>query len=307
MLKIITTGRLGRAFYSAIKDLKAEFEITFTENPSPGDVARADCLAAFSAPDNVDLSKIKWIHSFGAGVEGFLRRNDIDEDTIITRTVGRLGFKMGEFCLCHMLNFYQHTFKVYENNKLKKWESIHPSSVADRTVLILGTGEMAKGISSVLAPLRVKCIGVNTSGNKTTDVFSATMKFNNLKTIASKVSCIINTLPLTPDTVDLLDMDFFHLFNNTLFINVGRGQSVVTADLLHAIDDSKIVRAVLDVFENEPLPEESPLWDHPDIFISPHQSAVTDIDDVMESFLEAHKLIQANERNHLFVDLKRKY
>ena len=307
MLKIITTGRLGRAFYSAIKDLKADFEITFTENLSTGDVARTDCLAAFSAPDNIDLSNVKWIHSFGAGVEGFLRRNDIEEDTIITRTVGRLGFKMGEFCLCHMLNYYQNTFTVYENKKLKKWESIHPASVADTTVLILGTGEMAKGISSVLAPHRMKCIGVNISGNQTTDVFYATVKFDNIKSIANKVSCIINTLPLTPDTVDLLDKDFFCIFNNALFINVGRGQSIVTADLLHALDDSKIDCAVLDVFENEPLPEGSPLWDHPDIFISPHQSAVTDIADVMESFLEAHKLFQAHERNHLFVDRKRGY
>ncbi len=307
MIKILTTGRLGKEFFSAIKEIGKEFDIKYAEVPAPGDIEWTDCLAAFSLPDEINISGIKWIHSFGAGAEGFLQRKDISNTTILTRTVGNLGFKMGEFCLCHFLNFFQDTFKIYENNKLKRWECTHPQSLRDKTVLILGTGEMAKGISRILYTMRIKVVGVNTEGSSPGGSFSECITFNELNTMANRISCIINTLPLTQKTRGLLDRQFFDHFHDVLFINVGRGKSVVTGDLIAAIDNCSVLYAVLDVFDVEPLPEASPLWDNPKVFISPHQSAVTDIQDVIDSFLTAHRLIKSNKRNNLFVDFAKGY
>ncbi len=307
MLKIITTGRLGKDFAAALDKSSEDFEIKYVDELTSGDIEWADCLAAFPVSNNIDISGIGWIHSFGAGVEGFLQRDDFDSTTILTRTVGNLGFKMGEFCLCHILNFYQNTLNVYENKKQKKWESSYPESVEGKTVLILGSGEMAKGIASLLTKLRMKVIGVNTSGNKIHDIFSGCVKFDEVKSIANSVSCIINTLPLTDKTHGLLNEKFFTLFQNALFINVGRGQSVATGDLINAIDADNIAYAVLDVFETEPLPVSSSLWDHPDIYISPHQAAVTDVEDIVESFLEAYRFVKEKRMNYLFVDVEKSY
>jgi phosphoglycerate dehydrogenase-like enzyme len=307
MLKIITTGRLGKEFAASLAGGEENIIVRYAEEPVARDLGWANCLAAFSAPEGVPLSGIEWIHSFGAGVEGFLERKDIDPDTIITRTVGRLGYRMGEFCLCHILNFFQHTFSVYENKRIRAWEQIEPVGIADKTVLILGTGEMAKGISLTLAPLQMKIIGVNTTGKNPQTVYSRCITFDEIGDVSERVSCIINTLPFSRQTRGILNKEFFQLFNDALFINVGRGASVVDEDLMEALANKKIAFAVLDVFETEPLSEASPLWKHPSVFISPHQSAQTDLDDILESFREAHRCIQMNERNRLFVDVKRGY
>ena len=307
MTKVLTTGRLGKEFRDAIRNEKEHIEVLYTDEPSPADIAGADCLACFSVPDKVYISGIKWIHSFGAGADSFLRRNDFNPKITLTRTVGRLGLRMGEFCLCHILNFFQNTFRLYENKRVKKWETDYPVSLKGKTVLILGTGEMARGIARLLHPFQTEVIGVNTSGSKTDNAFSTCIKFAEVKSVANRVSCIVNTLPLSHHTKGLLDKRFFGLFHRALFVNVGRGKSVVTGDLLSALEASNLAYAVLDVFEDEPLPVESPLWEHSDIFISPHQSALTDIHDIVESFYEAYRLMQSGKRNYLFVDIERGY
>ena len=307
MTKVLTTGRLGEEFRDAIRNEKEHIEVVYTDEPSTADIAGVDCLACFSVSGNIDISGIKWIHSFGAGADSILRRDDFNPETILTRTVGRLGLRMGEFCLCHILNYFQHTFRLYENKRVKKWETDYPVSLKGKTILILGTGEMAKGIAQALHPFQNEVIGVNTSRSETDNAFSACIQFGDVKSVASRVSCIVNTLPLSHHTEGLLDKQFFGLFQRVLFINVGRGKSVVTRDLISCLEASNIAYAVLDVFEDEPLPFESPLWEHPDIFISPHQSALTDIHDIVESFHEAYRLMQLKERNYLFVDTKRGY
>ena len=307
MTKVLTTGRLGKEFRDTIRNDKEHIEVLYTDEPSPADIAGADCLACFSVPDKVYISGIKWIHSFGAGADSFLRRNDFNPKITLTRTVGRLGLRMGEFCLCHILNFFQNTFRLYENKRVKKWETDYPVSLKEKTVLILGAGEMAKGIARLLHPFQTEVIGVNTSGSKTDNAFSTCIKFADVKSVASRVSCIVNTLPLSQYTEGLLNKQFFGQFQQSLFINVGRGKSVVAEDLISSLESSNVAYAVLDVFADEPLPVGSPLWEHPDIFISPHQSALTDIHDIVESFYEAYRLMQSGKRNYLFVDIERGY
>jgi glyoxylate/hydroxypyruvate reductase len=307
MTKIITTGRLGKEFFDAIVGMGWELEIKFVDVPIPGDIKWADCLAAFTIPEEINVSTVRWIHSFGAGIESFLHRKDIGNRTILTRTVGNLGIKMGEFCLCHILNFFQNTFSVYENKKLKRWELLNPRSLIDKSILLLGTGEMARGIVSVLHPMKLRIIGVNTDGRSPDRGFFQCLRFNQIEAAAGRISCIINTLPLTPKSEGLLNGKFFEQFHDVLFINVGRGKSVVTEDLIAAIDRSNISFAVLDVFDREPLPAESPLWDNSRIYISPHQGARTDIHDIIDSFLEAYRMIKSNKRNRLFIDFERGY
>lgn len=307
MVHILATGRLGKEFSDAIKKIDNEFKGRYVDTPSPEDIDWADCLAAFSVPEEVNISGIKWIHSFGAGVESYISRKDLSARTILTKTTGNLGFKMGEFCLCHMLNYFQGTFKIYEHNRNRKWEPTSPQSLMDMTVLILGTGEMATGISNLLQPMRTTVIGVNSTGKVSDRSFSECIVFDSIKTTVDRVSCVINTLPLTKYTNGLLNARFFNLFEDILFINVGRGKSVVAGDLIPAIEKNNVAYAVLDVFEEEPLPGDSPLWTHPKIFISPHQSAVTDIRDIMDSFCQAYELMKSNKKNNLFVDFEKGY
>lgn len=289
-MKIITTGTLGQAFQKEASQLGFDLTIKYVEKVTQADIEWADCLASSSITKRVNISKIKWIHAFSAGIDGFLEREDLHKDLTITRTIGQMGRKMGEFCLTHILNFTQHTFKVYENQKSKLWCPIDPLSISSMKVMILGTGEMGKGVATVLSHFNIDIIGVNSDGHDVPE-FDKCMAFDDVFTGELEINCIINTFPLTLKTRGIIDIKFLELFKNALFINVGRGQSLNTKDLEQSIRHNNIKFAVLDVFEKEPLSSDASLWDHPDIFVSPHQAAVTDIDDVMENFPEAYERI----------------
>ena len=301
-MNILTTGRSGKEFCHALKDNTTDIVIKYVEELSEKDIIWADCLASFPVSEQIDLSGIKWIHSFGAGVEKYLQRKDINEEILLSRTVGKLGYKMGEYCLCHLLNFFQNTFYLYSRQKLKKWTPEYPESVNEKYVLILGTGEMAKGIAGVLRKLDINVVGLNKKGYINERNFNQCITFRELKPVASNISCVINTLPLHKNTTHLLDKDFFHHFKHILFINVGRGKTVVTKDLEEAISSGNVAFAVLDVFEEEPLPPDSSLWNNDHIFISPHQAAITDVEDIISSFLDVYQSVIRKEFNPLFVE-----
>lgn len=307
MLKVLTTGRLGAQFSASLESSELPIQVKFVDNAQQVDVDWADCLASFPVSEQLSLKNIPWIHSFGAGLDGFLQRKDLNPTVRLSRTTGRLAQKMGEFCLCYLLSFLHNTAALQQHRREKNWQPKPTKSIRGQVVLLLGTGKMAQGVAQLLAPLGVTTIGVNNSGRAPDTHFSQCVTMTAVPKIANKVDCIINTLPLHKQTERLLDLSWFSHFHDALFINVGRGGSVLTDDLQLAFQRHHLAYAVLDVFDIEPLPQDSWLWQHPQVFVSPHQAAVTDIDDVMMSFTEA---LQAHERgldSEFFTDLSKGY
>lgn len=307
MIKVLTTGRLATQFHEYFKDNDLGIEVRSTETPTQAQINWANCLASFPVDDTVSLAHLPWIHSFGAGVDGFLSRNDLHTDLLLSRTTGKLGAKAGEFCLCHLLNFLQDTFSIYEDMQSQTWRTRSAPSIKNTTVMILGTGRMAQGVATLLRSLGVTILGVNTSGITSDTHFARCYRFDDLPTLIPEVSCIINTLPHHEATQGLLDAPFFARFAHALLINIGRGQTVNTQALKRALDAGHIRYCVLDVFEQEPLPKASWLWCHPRVFISPHQAAITDIDDVVTSFIAALSAYGAGEHSNFFVNLRKHY
>jgi phosphoglycerate dehydrogenase-like enzyme len=128
----------------------------------------------------------------------------------------------------------------------------------------------------------------------------------NLLEALQKADYIVSVLPSTASTRGLLNGNAFlpasksHGGKCPVFINVGRGDVIDEESLLNALDQQWISAAILDVFEIEPLPEESQLWNRPDVAISPHVSGLTHGDDVPKVFLENYKrFIEGRELNHL--------
>lgn len=116
---------------------------------------------------------------------------------------------------------------------------------------------------------------------------------------------IINTLPLTEKTERLFDDNIFRQLSNVGFINVGRGASLDEKALLHALNNNHVKFAVLDVFAQEPLPEENQLWSHPNVCLTPHISAVTTPNEGVNCFIETLKNIEENKPLHNKVDINK--
>ncbi|MFC2134566.1 NAD(P)-dependent oxidoreductase [Bacteroidota bacterium] len=314
-IKILTCGRLAKEFKTELTSFAEvnKFLIDHLEDFDQKKIYEYNTIASFSFPDNLDISHIKWIHSFGAGIDKFINRNDLNNNLILTRTVGRMGEKIAEYCLTHILAHNQHLYEVYESQKLKEWKRLSPVQINDNKIAILGTGNMGRDTARLLNKFGCDIIGINSDG-RPIDKFSQCYSFEQLavterhdQVVAAGLDTLICTLPAAPGTKNLLTQNFFSQFTDLHFINVGRGVVVSEETIISAVENGNISRATLDVFVEEPLPSSSKLWDNDRVFITPHQASLTDINDVIESFQSVYDAIKRNKRNNLFVDLVKGY
>lgn len=307
LLKVLTTGLIGHPFRVALEASALPVQIRFVEHPQQHDIDWAECLACFPPSLKLSLQHVPWIHSFGAGLDGFLARKDLNPNLRLSRTIGHLGQKMGEFCLCHLLNFLHNTAVLAQNMETGTWQQKPSKPIRDKTVLILGTGKMAQGVAQALSTLGANIMGVNSTGRADSALFHRCLTMAAVPDVANEVSCIINTLPLHKHTRQIIDLPWLSHFHNALLINVGRGGTIKTDDLQQAFDENFLTYAVLDVFEKEPLEQDSWLWQHPQVFVSPHQAALTDVEDVMMSFTQALQARETGIDAGVFIDLRKGY
>jgi glyoxylate/hydroxypyruvate reductase A len=124
-----------------------------------------------------------------------------------------------------------------------------------------------------------------------------------VKQVAAQSEILINILPLTSDTRDILNADLFAAMpSGAALIQLGRGPHLVEADLLEALDEGQIGGASLDVFRQEPLPSDHPFWTHPRIVITPHEASVTSPQAVTDALVRSIRELDAGERPTATVD-----
>ncbi|MFO7896140.1 MAG: NAD(P)-dependent oxidoreductase [Candidatus Cloacimonadales bacterium] len=303
-MKIITHGKFGKELAAHYQN--SELQIDYREHLDQTILDQYQAWAAFSPPPNLDISHIKWIHSFAAGVDPYLRRNDLNAELILTKSVGKMGRKMAEYCLNQILMSAQNSLPLFQKQLAQEWFRLPPQTIEAKSVAILGTGFMGKAISQLLGAVGMKIIGVNRSG-QAAQQFPKTYSFEDFQQAPPAIAYLICTLPATKDNYHLLDNAFFSKFQALHFINCGRGRVVDISALLIALEKGNLSWASLDVFQQEPLSADSVLWKHPQITITPHQASLTSLEDVLESFQLARQAIITDQKSSLQVDLKRGY
>ncbi|MFK7952863.1 MAG: NAD(P)-dependent oxidoreductase [Ekhidna sp.] len=308
-IDLVTFGRLGHEFKNYITSSHPEISISFplTEGELISEIKKSNAYAGFNHLSNCDISNLKWIHSFGAGVDSFLELDKLNESILISRTTGNLGRKIGEYCLAYILNNLKSVFPTFVNQRHQHWEQQEQKYLSDQKVLILGTGHIGCGIASVLKGLCSSISGINRS-NKCPEEFDSVFSFDQLEEIEKEsFNIMINTLPKTKDTTSIISNKFIALFEKIQFINVGRGDSVHPNVLIEGIKNKNIDKATLDVFESEPLDSNSELWNNSGIDITPHQSGLTSIEDVIASFEKSYHAMISGATNSLFVNKSNGY
>lgn len=303
-MKIITYGKFGKDLSDKYKN--SDLKIDYYDKIDQEILDQYDSIAAFSPPKDLDISHIYWIHSFAAGVDPFAGRQDLAEDLEITKSIGEMDRKMAEYCLNQILMDAQKSLAVWEKQQQNEWFRLPPKQIKDQKVAILGTGYMGKGIARLLESVGMDVVGVNSDGREING-FRRVVTISDLKTLNTQIDIIISTLPITDNSYHLLDNDFFSSFKNIHFINCGRGKVVNSTDLITALENGYVRLASLDVFEKEPLPDDSELWQNSRIIITPHQASLTSLTDVLDSFEIALDAIINSRKCDLRADVKRGY
>ncbi|MED2974877.1 D-2-hydroxyacid dehydrogenase [Fictibacillus sp. B-59209] len=288
------------------EDLQKDFRFLPEEQMTQEDLAWADAYASFNLKSNFDYSSVKWVHSLGAGVDCFLYKKQWNEEVLLTRTICSFGQRIAEYCLSYILKDVQLHEQFQELKHQKKWHPIPPQLLNKQKTMVYGTGEIGQTAAKIFSGFGMEVYGVSLSGKKKEyfkEVITVDAHFSQLP----EMDYILNTLPLTEKTANFFDGQLFHHLTDAGFINVGRGASVDNDALIHALDSGQVRFAVLDVFNHEPLPDDHPFWNHPDVHITPHISAVTTPEEGAACFVETLKMIEGNRVLHNKVDFKRGY
>lgn len=229
--------------------------------------------------------KLRWVAVMSAGVESCLGGKAVLDRPGLTVTNMRAvaGPVMAEHTIALMLALSrslhvsvgrQATGEGWNRN----FSGSAPQSLEGKTMLVAGLGGIGTEVARRAHSLGMKVIATRNSGRMGPDYVSYVGLSDELPTLISQADVVVAALPLIPATTNLFDAKMFaRMKKNAYFINVGRGGSVVTDDLVAALNNGTIAGAGLDVTEPEPLPKDHALWKAKNIIISPHMSALSDL------------------------------
>jgi phosphoglycerate dehydrogenase-like enzyme len=283
---------------------------------TPRDIAEADAAIGVCSPEVLAKARhLQWIQWGAAGVERCVQQPLIRERRpLITNTQRTAAPSMAEHVLALMLALSRH-LPLYLHEQQQRhwagWDEVPASAdLEGHTLLVVGLGGIGTEVASRAHALGMRVVATRASGRTGPDYVSYVGLPDELLKLTRDADFVVNCAPLTPQTTAIFNQQFFATMKRSAyFINVGRGRSAVTADLVAALDSGRIAGAGLDVVDPEPLPADAPLWRAPNLIITPHISA-----DTPASLANYSLLLRENLRRYVagepmlsVVDIERGY
>lgn len=233
-----------------------------------------------------DCSALTWCQSTWAGNAPLL--NSQKTDYVLTGLKGIFGKLMREYVFAYLLS-HARSIKAFEQNQraaMPKWEASKRIPLHGQTLGIVGLGSIGQALIPVAHAFGMNVVGMTRSGKEVAGA-AAVFTPDNIKAFSGACDHVVNLMPDTPSTHNLLSHEFFNALKpHSIFINAGRGSAVDDNALLHALNNGMFAHAVLDVFRQEPLDPEHPYWHHPNISVTAHTAAESQPSDVADVFLE---------------------
>jgi phosphoglycerate dehydrogenase-like enzyme len=258
-------------------------------------LAAADILFDFDwlAPEALPrhAPKLRWIQATSAGIGERLRRTGlIDTDLVFTTAAGVHGSSLAEFVIMALLYFYRDVPRLQRMQAARHWQRYTNAELAGRRALVVGIGAVGRVIARRLAALDVEVWGIRRSAHGTEPEGVARMlRFEDLARALPETDALVLACPLTEQTHRLIgEAELQALPPHAVLVNVARGQVVDEPAMIEALESGRLRGAALDVVEQEPLPAESPLWDLPNVLISPHSASTVERENerIVDLFVE---------------------
>ena len=248
---------------------------------------------------------VQWVQSTWAGVTPLIKLPF--KDYQLTGVKDVFGAQMGEYVLGFVL---AHEVKIARRQIAqadKQWDQSSSSRAEGKTMGVMGTGSIGRHVAEMARNLGIRVLGFNSSG-KPAEPFERVYSNESLSTFLRQCDYLVGILPDLAATTDLIDQESLATMKNTsLLINVGRGNLIDELALCKALSSGEIAGAVLDVFKQEPLPPESPLWTAPSCIVTGHVAAVSHPDDIVRIFLSNLKRFAAGQPLEHLVDFAKGY
>lgn len=222
-------------------------------------------------------TRLKWVSVLSAGLDDLPFQALEKKGVIVTNVRGIHKVPMAEYAISMLLQVYRYEKTLMKMQQQQGWgrSSVKPLEISGKTMLIGGTGAIGQEVARLAKAFNMKTIGVSRSG-QAKDYFDVNIKTPDMVSRLYEADFIVSVLPSTQETKYLFKMEHFKAMKDeAVFLNMGRGDVVKSDVILEALQSKEIMHAVLDVFEEEPLPKEHPLWQADNITITPHLSGIS--------------------------------
>jgi phosphoglycerate dehydrogenase-like enzyme len=216
--------------------------------------------------------RLRWIQTTGAGIDGLLPLDWLPADVMLTNNTGAHGAKAEESCAMAISLLNARLPQLLAHQRSHAWQPIYTTPVAGKTAVVIGFGDLGQGAGRAARKLGARVLAVTRSG-KAARPADAAYPVSKIESVLPKADFVIVTTPLTPETRNLLSRERLRLLKpEAALVNIGRSPVVDYDALREMLVKGELAGAVLDVFQPEPLPQDSPMWDTPNLIVLPHVS-----------------------------------
>ena len=221
--------------------------------------------------------KLRWIQGSMAGAGEVAEKVGLkDSDITITTASGVFSGPLAEFAMMALLQDAKQLGRLRLEKREKIWRQTTTGSLEGKTLCIVGLGNIGRAVAERARPFGMRVLGVKRTVREDDEAWEyadGLYATEDLNDALVEADYVVATLPGTPETHHLLDAGAFEkIKEGAYFVNIGRGSVVEEAALVEALEEGRLSGAALDVFETEPLPQDSPLWEMEGVIISPHST-----------------------------------
>ncbi len=303
-IHILSTVEIPEEDQKRIKELSDQITLSIDQVNHAGEIPESrwqsvNVLYTWNLlPEPDAVPNLEWVQFKRAGVDDFIGHPLAQKpDMVATTMSGVINSQIAEYVLMAMLAFGQKLPKMMQYQAEKKWPPEHvkwqefmPIELRGSTVGILGYGSIGRQVARLLQPFGATILAAKKDvmqpedtgyvpegmGDPHGELFTRLYPIEVLHSFLAECDFVVVTLPLTDETRGLMDASAFEAMKETAFlVNVGRGELLDQAALVSALKNRQIAGAALDVFEEEPLPKDDPLWAMENVIISPHVSGLS--------------------------------
>ena len=276
----------------------AEVHYAAVWKPKPGELA--------------GFPNLRVIFNLGAGVDALMADKSLPDVPLVRVAVADLTDRMAEYVVLHVLMHHRQEPYLRESQRAKRWAPKFQHAAGAMSVGIMGLGTLGANAADILQRLGFRVSGWSRS-RKDIEGVACFHGADGFDAFLRQTDILVCLLPLTTETRHILSPDIFEKLSRSgplgapVLINAGRGGLQNEADILACLDDGTLGGASLDVFETEPLPVDSPFWDHPKVVLTPHNAADTDPDEISKYVAQQIARFEAGLTLENMVDRRRGY
>jgi phosphoglycerate dehydrogenase-like enzyme len=244
-----------------------------------------EILFSWQIPDDLlkRARRLKWFFSTAAGNENLVKNPSFPESAVLTKTT-IYGEMMAEYVFAYLLYFIRDVSKYFKDQRRRIWRQARPGRLRGKTMGLLGLGSVGKVIARCGKQFGMEILGVKRAPGPVEHV-DEVIGPEDLAKVMPRVDALVVALPLTAETFHFLgEKELSLMKEGAVLFNIGRGKTIDERALLNVLK-AKRINAVLDVFEDEPLPKESEIWGLENVIITPHVSGINIPEEICEEFV----------------------